>query len=59
MIDRDVGRATAAPHDLIVVGGGIYGTFVAMESARRGLRPLLIERDDFGGGTSWNRNNFV
>jgi glycerol-3-phosphate dehydrogenase len=54
LIDRDVGRATAEPYDLIVVGGGIYGAFVAMESARRGLRPLLVERDDFGGGTSWN-----
>ena len=59
MIDRDVGRATAEPHDLIVVGGGIYGACLAMESARRGLRPLLIERDDFGGGTSWNSLRIV
>jgi glycerol-3-phosphate dehydrogenase len=53
-MDRDVGRATAERYDLLVVGGGIYGVFLAMESARRGLRPLLIERDDFGGGTSWS-----
>jgi glycerol-3-phosphate dehydrogenase len=54
LIDRDIGRATAERHDLLVIGGGIYGAFLAMESARRGLRPLLVEREDFGGGTSWS-----
>lgn len=54
MIERDVVRASEEPYDLIVVGGGIYGVCLAMEAARRGLHPLLVERDDFGGGTSWN-----
>ncbi|MFB3103980.1 MAG: FAD-dependent oxidoreductase, partial [Pseudomonadales bacterium] len=45
--------------DLIVVGGGIYGACLVLESARRGLRPLLLERDDFGGGTSWNSLRIV
>lgn len=39
-------------HDLIVVGGGVYGCMLALESARRGLRPMLLERDDFGQHTS-------
>ncbi|HEX5077622.1 MAG TPA: FAD-dependent oxidoreductase [Geminicoccaceae bacterium] len=52
-IERAVERATAQDHDLIVVGGGIYGVALALEAARRGLRPLLVERDDFGGATSW------
>lgn len=41
-------------YDAVVVGGGIYGAMVALEAARRGLRPLLLERDDFGQHTSWN-----
>lgn len=54
MIRRDVHAAAAEAHDLIVVGGGIYGAMLVMEASRRGLRPLLLERDDFGGATSWN-----
>lgn len=42
------------PFDLIVVGGGIYGAFVTLEATRAGLRPLLLERDRFGGATSDN-----
>lgn len=38
--------------DLIVIGGGIYGACVSLEAARRGLRPLLLERDRFGQATS-------
>lgn len=40
------------PWDLIVVGGGITGAGIVREAARAGLRVLLVERDDFGGGTS-------
>jgi glycerol-3-phosphate dehydrogenase len=54
MILRDPAALTAEPHDLIVVGGGIYGAMLALEGTRRGLRPLLLERHDFGGATSWN-----
>ena len=51
---RDPVGLAGASFDLIVVGGGIYGCTLALESARRGLRPLLIERDDFGQHTSAN-----
>ena len=54
MIERAPQEAQHRPHDLIVVGGGIYGCMLALESARRGLRPLLLERDDFGQHTSGN-----
>ncbi len=50
-IDRDPARL-ADPYDLIVVGGGITGVCVAREAAGRGLRTLLLERGDFGEGTS-------
>ena len=41
-------------YDLIVVGGGIHGASLHLEAAVSGLRSLLLERDDFGGATSWN-----
>ena len=56
---RDPGAAAAEAHDLIIVGGGIYGAMTALEAARRGLRPLLLERDDYGGATSWNSHRIV
>jgi glycerol-3-phosphate dehydrogenase len=39
-------------HDLLVVGGGINGAGVARDAALRGLRVGLIERGDWGSGTS-------
>ena len=39
-------------HDIVIVGGGIHGAMLHLESARRGLRSLLLEREDFGGGAS-------
>ncbi len=58
-IVRDPQAASGESYDLIVVGGGIYGAMLALESTRRGLRPLLLERDDFGGATSWNSHRIV
>jgi glycerol-3-phosphate dehydrogenase len=40
--------------DLLVVGGGIHGAAAAWDATARGLSVALVERDDFGAGTSWN-----
>jgi len=58
-IERNPVAAAENEYDLIVVGGGIYGAALTLESARRGLKPLLLERDDFGGATSWNSLRIV
>ena len=39
--------------DLLIVGGGATGAGCAVDAASRGLRVALVERDDFGAGTSW------
>lgn len=39
-------------YDLVVIGGGINGTGIARDAARRGLKVLLLEKNDFGAGTS-------
>lgn len=38
--------------DVLVVGGGATGAGVLRDLARRGLRTLLVERGDFGTGTT-------
>ena len=39
--------ATPAPHyDFLVVGGGLFGSYAALHLAQRGLRVLLVEKED-------------
>ena len=59
MIRRNIASAANDAFDLIVVGGGVYGVALTLEAARRQLRPLLLERADYGGETSWNSLRIV
>lgn len=45
--------------DAIIVGGGIQGATVALAAAQKGLRTLIIERDDIGAGASGNSYGIV
>jgi glycerol-3-phosphate dehydrogenase len=45
--------------DMIVVGGGITGAGILREATRLGLRTLLVERKDFGWGTSSRSSKLV
>ncbi len=49
---RNVSALSSGPFDLLVVGGGIYGAWAAYDAARRGLSVALIDRTDWGAGTS-------
>ena len=49
-----VAEAAARQYDLVVVGGGVQGLMLALEATHRGLTPLVLERDVFGGATSAN-----
>ena len=51
---RDPQALQAREHDLLIIGGGIAGAWVAWEAASRGISAALIELDDFGQGTSWS-----
>lgn len=45
----------AIQFDLIVIGGGINGVAIARDAAQRGLRVVLVEKDDLAAGTtSWS-----
>jgi len=38
--------------DVLIIGGGIYGAWAALDAARRGLRTALVEAEDWASGTS-------
>ncbi|MBK8700488.1 MAG: glycerol-3-phosphate dehydrogenase/oxidase [Saprospiraceae bacterium] len=43
---------TTSRWDVIVIGGGASGLGVALDAVSRGLKTLVVERADFGSGTS-------
>lgn len=49
---RDFQLIQNSTFDLIVIGGGINGVGIARDAALRGLKTLLVEKDDFASGTS-------
>ena len=51
---RDLRRLTDTTFDLVVIGAGIYGTAAAWDATQRGLSVAIIDKSDFGGGTSFN-----
>jgi glycerol-3-phosphate dehydrogenase len=47
------------PWDMVVVGGGATGAGIAVDAASRGYGVLLLERSDFGKGTSSRSTKLV
>lgn len=45
--------------DIIVIGGGATGAGIAVDAASRGYSVLLLEREDFGKGTSSRSTKLV
>lgn len=51
-MQRDLKSLEREIFDILVIGGGISGACIAHEAALRGLKVALIEKQDFGHGTS-------
>ena len=49
----------ANPVDVLVIGGGITGAGIARDAAMRGFRTALIDKGDFGSGTSSQSSRLV
>jgi glycerol-3-phosphate dehydrogenase len=56
---RDLASVASRRHDILVIGGGIHGLAVAYDAALRGLSVALVERGDFGSGSSFNHAKTV
>jgi glycerol-3-phosphate dehydrogenase len=52
-------RERTEPWDVVVIGGGATGAGVAVDAASRGYSVLLLEREDFGKGTSSRSTKLV
>jgi glycerol-3-phosphate dehydrogenase len=47
------------PFDLVIIGGGITGCGILLDAAQRGLRVLLLERQDIASGTSSRSSKLI
>ncbi len=53
-IHRNISDLKKSEYELIIIGGGIYGTMLSLEAARRGIKSILLEKDDFSSKTTLN-----
>ena len=51
-MQRRFDRLREGPFDLLVIGGGIYGAWIAYDAALRGLSVALVEKRDWAAGPS-------
>ncbi|MBM4446317.1 MAG: glycerol-3-phosphate dehydrogenase/oxidase [Chloroflexi bacterium] len=56
---REFGTIAKEKFDLIVIGGGIIGTGIARDASLRGIKTLLIEKEDFGYGTTSRSSRLI
>lgn len=45
--------------DVLIIGGGVTGAGIALDAASRGLKTILLEKDDFASGTSSRSTKLV
>lgn len=58
-LKRDFDATAAETYDVIVIGGGIIGAGIARDAALRGLRTLLLEKEDFSYGTTSRSSRLI
>ena len=46
-------------YDMVIIGGGASGLGVALDAVSRGYKTLLVEKNDFGKGTSSRSTKLV
>jgi glycerol-3-phosphate dehydrogenase len=52
VMKRSLDELASGLFDVLVIGGGITGAGIALDATLRGLRVALIDKGDFGSGTS-------
>ncbi len=57
--ERHLQNLTAAPYDVLIIGGGINGAVAAAALSGNGLNVALIDQRDFAGFTSQQSSNLA
>ena len=58
-IRETLNTVASTAYDVLVIGGGITGAGIARDAALRGWRVALVEKEDFGFGTSSRSSKIV
>ncbi|MCH9697732.1 MAG: glycerol-3-phosphate dehydrogenase/oxidase [Gammaproteobacteria bacterium] len=51
-MDREANQLAQQQFDVLIWGGGIYGAWTAYDAALRGLSVAIVDKGDWGSGTS-------
>ena len=51
-MNRDFRSLEKGPFDVLVIGGGVYGAWTALDASLRGLKVAVIDKGDWASGTS-------
>ena len=55
----DIELLASEEFDILVIGGGVVGSGIALDAAARGLKVALVESDDFASGTSSRSSKLI
>lgn len=58
-LTRNIANLYNKEYDLVIVGGGIFGTCAAWEAVQRGLSVAIVDKGDFAHATSANHFKIV
>ncbi len=58
-MQRDLAALMNQEFDLLIIGGGIYGSCIAWDASLRGLSVALVDKGDFGNATSSNSMKII
>jgi len=57
--EDNISRFNKEQFDLLVIGGGITGAGIAWDAALRGMKVAVVEKGDFGSGTSSKSSKMI
>ena len=55
----DIAELKAHQFDILIIGGGVVGSGIALDAAARGLKVALVESDDYAAGTSSRSSKLI